>query len=390
MDKFGKKEVLATIRTLEDGSKDLMNVPLTKSGKITLTDEEFNNILEHIRLRFSLTPRCNLWCIFCSNEGSSYDEKLSGGFADIDLVTELSDIVLQNTSLRRIDISGGEPTIHPDIYNIRHGEKSKLIEWTKKYEDIRFSFHSNGVFLFPETVDAMKNSFSRIGISIHSLNFDTWNRLSNNGTYSINTQKEKFDLLKDNLEYIASQNIGNKIFLKSVIMRGYNDSEKELSEFLEGCESYGFHPKFLQFDAQYPEQKKLVVGRKELFEKLERIGCEFSEDAPFHNDPKTYIPGTIFSYKSVDGLHSIFGCGEEGACTACYDFLCAFVKPTQNGDRLYFKPCSVKDDIFDVTDALRKKDSKEVLNIFKETREFLMTKPGLGAIGWNKDPKYRK
>jgi molybdenum cofactor biosynthesis enzyme MoaA len=209
--------------------------------------------------------------------------------------------------------------------------------------------------------------------------------------FPVEVQREKFNKVVSNLEYLGQQGIGHKVFIKSVVMKGVNDSEEELKAIIDLCDKYNFHPKFLEFEPQYPDQKKYIVGRKELFEKLEKIGCKFSDDAPKHNDPETYIPGVNFDYKGKNdlvGLHSIFGCGLKGACESCYSFLCMFVKPDKNGLGLYLKPCSVLDTRFDLTHALKTNDAAQLLSLFKMSREYLMLAPGFNSCGWNKENNY--
>lgn len=382
-----KKEAEATVRkTKNDRYYDLYTKSLVKKGKKRLTNKQFLDLFRKLRLRFTLTPRCNLWCIFCSNEGSSYSAK-SQLHSDINLVIKLSEMLLKKTPLKSIDFSGGEPLIHPDFKD----KKFKLINWTKKYPKIRFSIHTNGIGLEPIIIDKIKNNFSRIGVTFNSLNFNTWNKMVNlNGFFPSDIQKKKFKKLMENLEYLRKQNVGNKVFLKRVIMKGINDSFKELKEFLDFCNDCQFHPKFLEFEPQFPGQKKYQVGRKELFAKLEKIGVYFSKDAPRHNNPNTYIPGVNFKYKNApDGLHSIFGCGLEAACKTCYDFLCMFVKPSENGNGLYLKPCSVLDTRIDLTHAINTENYEQLLDLFKMSREYLMLAPGLGmTANWNKESEF--
>lgn len=378
------EEAAATVRKKNGKYFDLAQVSLVTKGIHKLTDKQFLDLFTKVRLRFDLTTQCNIWCIFCSNEGSSYDAKC-GKEANIDDVMYLSDVLIRNTPLQSIDFSGGEPTIHSDFLK----GTFKLIKWSKKYPQIRFSLHSNGVSLTPKIIDQIKNNFSRIGVSVHSLNFDTWNKITNlNNFYPPAIQKVKFKNLLDNMSYLAKQNIGDKVFIKSVVMKGINDSEEELAALLNFCAANNFHPKFLEFEPQYPEHEKYVVGRKELFARLEKIGCQFSIDAPRHNSPNKYIPGVNFSYQNQKGLHSIFGCGDKAACESCYLFLCMFVKATESGRGLYLKPCPPLDTRFDLSWALAKKDQKQILSIFKASREYLMLTPGLGIKGWNKEEQY--
>jgi molybdenum cofactor biosynthesis enzyme MoaA len=381
-----KDEVAATIMKDVNGKYiDKYEQSLTKKGITNLTDQQMNNLFSELRLRISLSPKCNLSCLFCSNEGACYASKKDSA-PDLKKIIKLNEMLIKNTSLKQIDFSGGEPLLHPDFLE----EKYELIKWTKKHPEVRFSLHTNGINLSANIINKIKDNFSRIGISLHSINFDSWDKITNpSGKFSENMQKERFQKIMDNLKYLSEQNIGDKVFLKSVVIRGINDSKGELKSFLDFCKKLKFHPKFLQFDPQYSSQKDLQVKRKELFTKLSEIGVDFKEDTPFHNDPHTYLPGINFKYKStLEGLHSIFGCGDFAACKSCYNFLCMFVKFSSDGSRVYLKPCAVLDSQIDITPAIEKENMPQLFNLFKISREYLMLAPGLGTCGWNKEEKY--
>lgn len=384
----GDLEARATVRVLDDGSKDLTKISLVKQGYITLTDKQTEEILSRVRFRYSLIPKCNIWCVFCSNEGLAYSEKKHGTQASIDQIIALSEMFLANSRLRNIDLSGGEPTLHTDVARIINGQESKLINWTKRYcgTDVRFSLHSNGINLEKKLIDETKGHFSRFGVSVNAIDFDIWNRLTNfNNIYSIEAQKDKFAKMMRNLQYISEQGIGHKVFMKMVVMRGYNDSPEHFKKFLDTCEKWNFHPKFLEFEPQFQEQVSLKVDRAELFTKLRDLGATFDSDAPFHNNPDTYIPATNFRYGSAPlGLHSIFGCGTKGACETCYDFLCVFIKSNSKSD-LYLKPCSVTDYRVNFKKAIENKDFELAFKLFKQSREYLMTLPGIGKTCWRGD-----
>jgi len=296
-------------------------------------------------------------------------------------------MLLKKTTLKSIDFSGGEPTLHPDFQH----KRSQLLKWQKKYPNIRFSFHTNGILLLPDFIDEIKDSFARIGIAIHSFNFDTWDKMTNfRRKFSSNVQVKKFKNLQKNIEYLAKQNIGHKVFVKNVIMKGVNDSIEEIRLFLDKCNYYKFHPKFLEFEPQYPNQKKYVLGRKELFSKMRDIGCKFSDDIPDYRNEKTYIPAITFKYKDAPlGLHGIFGCGSETACNSCCEYMCMFVKSYQNGNGLYLKPCSVLDTRFDLTHAIKTQNYDHLLELFKMSREYLLLTPGIGSYGWNKEDEFK-
>lgn len=378
------------IRKKNGNYYDLCKDSLVNKGIKRLTDEQFLSLFKKFRLRFNLTSQCNIWCIFCSNEGSAYSAKCQKSLAKIDLITKLSDILIKNTAVQSIEFSGGEPTIHPDFTS---GEY-KLINWTKKHPLIKYAIHSNGIMLTPPVIDQIKDNFFKIGLSIHSVNFETWNKITNlKDFFTRKQQLLKFEKMMENIEYLSKCKIGYKVFIKSVVIRGINDGEKELSDFLEFCAQRGFHPKFFEFEPQYTEQEKYVVKRKEFFEKLEKLGCKFSADTPRNNLADSYIPSVNFDYKKEQGtpkgLHSIFGCGDSGACKGCYINLPIFIKPTEDCRGLYIKPCSPLDTRFDLTWAVENGDVKQILDLFKMSREYLMLTPGLGINGWNKEEEYK-
>ena len=92
-------EALANIRKAMSGKyENLCRSSLVKKGKKSLTNKQMITLFKKLRLRFSLTPQCNLWCLFCSNEGSSYKEKKNKQ-ANVDQVINLSEILLKNTPL---------------------------------------------------------------------------------------------------------------------------------------------------------------------------------------------------------------------------------------------------------------------------------------------------
>ena len=121
---------------------------------------------------------------------------------------------------------------------------------------------------------------------------------------------------------------------------------------------------------------------------MKKLGCEFSDDVPINNNEDVYIPSVNFvsnREKSFPmGLHSILGCGGEGACKSCYIYLPIFIKPELNGKGLYIKPCPPLNTRFDITRALRNRDDKQVLELIKLSREYLMLMPGLGIKNWIK------
>ena len=77
------------------------------------------NLKESLRLfplRIAITDYCNLNCFFCSNEGMPLFQR-NKKHADIEQLKYLLTILIDR-GLKNISITGGEPTIHPEILEL--------------------------------------------------------------------------------------------------------------------------------------------------------------------------------------------------------------------------------------------------------------------------------
>lgn len=72
-----------------------------------------SNIIHKNRFRVSITPKCNMQCIYCHNEGNNSSR------ADMS-IPELDNILSLGLKLgiNEIRLTGGEPLLHPDIKTI--------------------------------------------------------------------------------------------------------------------------------------------------------------------------------------------------------------------------------------------------------------------------------
>ncbi|MBU3957198.1 hypothetical protein KKI19_02935 [Patescibacteria group bacterium] len=92
-----KDEAEITVRKTKNGRYyDLTQAILTKEGIKRLSISQLMGLFAKLRLRFTLTPQCNIWCVFCSNEGSTYTAKHEK-HADIDLVIKLCEMLFKKT-----------------------------------------------------------------------------------------------------------------------------------------------------------------------------------------------------------------------------------------------------------------------------------------------------
>ncbi|MEN6610028.1 MAG: GTP 3',8-cyclase MoaA [Methanoregulaceae archaeon] len=151
-------------------------------------------------LRVSLTPRCNLNCIYCHSEG----EKNPKGEMS---AAEIGDII--NTAaefgVRSVKFTGGEPLLRTDLADI--------ISAVPK--GIECSMTTNGTLLADIASDLHDAGLKRVNISVDSLDREKYKRISGK------------DLLPDVISGIeAAIDVGlTPVKLNMVVLDGINDNE---------------------------------------------------------------------------------------------------------------------------------------------------------------------
>src|SRR5688500_15315537 len=129
--------------------------------------DQFGRAIEYLRI--SITDRCNFRCVYCMPEaGLNWLPK-----ADILSYEEIRDVVgqLAPLGLRRLRITGGEPTIRPNL-----NELIAMLRAIPGIEDIALS--TNGVRL-PQIAELLRESgLDRVNMSVDSLKPDRIARIA--------------------------------------------------------------------------------------------------------------------------------------------------------------------------------------------------------------------
>jgi cyclic pyranopterin phosphate synthase len=156
-------------------------------------------------LRISLTPACNLSCIYCHKEGEkSPGNQISAG--------EIAEVlrVAAGFDMRSVKFTGGEPLLRPDlpeiIKSVPHSMESSLT--------------TNGTLLADQASSLKGAGLKRVNISLDSLNPDTYKKITGS------------DKLSDVLSGIdaALEAELTPVKLNMVVLEGVNDHE--IDEFL--------------------------------------------------------------------------------------------------------------------------------------------------------------
>lgn len=172
------------------------------SSRPKLTDP-FDREINYLRL--SVTDRCNLRCTYCMAEDMTFLPR-----QQILSLEELRDAAAAFVALgiRKIRLTGGEPTIRRDIL--------KLVESLASLDGLdELTMTTNGIKL-PAMAQSLKDAgVSRLNISIDSLRADRFKALTRVGE------------LQQVLAGIEAARVAKfkKLKLNAVILAGFNDDE---------------------------------------------------------------------------------------------------------------------------------------------------------------------
>ena len=186
-----------------------MHLPLLQAPVgTTLPGEVGPHSIAAVRvLRISLTDRCNLRCVYCMPaEGMRWLPQ-----AQLLSVTEIVEVVRAAAEIHgitRIKLTGGEPTVRPDL--------PQIIEAIARINAVReISLTTNGVLLKRQAGDLKQAGLDRITISLDSLKPERFSRITRNGNLTA--------VLRGLAHVIATGFAHTKI--NCVVMRYVNDDE---------------------------------------------------------------------------------------------------------------------------------------------------------------------
>ncbi|MBP6773386.1 MAG: GTP 3',8-cyclase MoaA [Gemmatimonadaceae bacterium] len=243
-----------------------------------LTDQ-FGRSIEYLRI--SVTDRCNFRCRYCMPlEGLPWLPK-----AEILRYEEIAEIVRQLAplGLRRIRLTGGEPTIRPHL--------SRLIRMLRDIDGVEdIALSTNGVKL-PELASEFRDAgLDRVNISADSLRADR--------VIAIARRDLGFDIVR---AASAAQAAGiSPIKINVVVMRGINDDE--VADFAALTKVHPWHVRFIEL-MPVGELRELtwdhVVPSDELLARVRTLGALAPDAGPARgNGPAVYwrfadAPGSI-------------------------------------------------------------------------------------------------
>lgn len=283
--------------------------------------DQFGRRIEYLRI--SVTDRCNFRCVYCMpREGLPWLPK-----AEILSYEEIAEVVRQLAplGLRRLRITGGEPTIRPELARL-----VQMLRAIPGIEDIALS--TNGVRL-PAVAGLLKEAgLDRVNMSADSLRPDriVWTA----------RRDLKFDPIRSAL---AADEAGLAPFkINVVVMRGINDDEIE--DFARLTLDHPWHVRFIEL-MPVGEMRELtwdhVVPSGDVLARIRRLG----ELAPCDGPPRGNGPAAYYQLAGARGTVGVISPLTHTYCAACNR-----VRLTADG---HLRTCLFGDHMVDLRTPLR-------------------------------------
>jgi len=197
-----------------------------------------NREIKHIR--FSITSKCNLKCVYCDREG--FTPKTSE--LTVDEITKLCKILAEILNVTRIKFTGGEPLCREEIVQI-----IKNVSNLHLYKDI--SMTTNGLLLYEKAKQLRTAGLNRINVSLGSFKPEVYRKI-----YGI----DALDIVLKGLE--EAKEVGlDPIKINFVILKGLNHNE--LETMFDFCRKNGFILQLIELH----EVSDAVGGNGEFYKK---------------------------------------------------------------------------------------------------------------------------
>ena len=280
-------------------------------------------------LRVSVTNECNLNCFYCHREGCQNGKREMSA----DEIAKIAEVATE-FGVRRVKLTGGEPSLRHDIADVVAKIARTPIE--------EVSMSTNGTLLADVAHDLAYAGLSRVNISLDTLDPETYESI---------TEKNLLDDVLSGLD--AALNAGLKpVKLNMVVLAGLNDDEIE--RMIDYSSNRGAV-------LQLIELMKMPTGSQTFYHHYLDLG-----------DVERLLSGRARAIQTRHSMHArkryILPEGEVEVVRPMHNsefcMHCTRLRLTHDG---YLKPCLMRnDDLVDVLSCLREGSADGVRKAFKE------------------------
>ena len=252
---------------------------------------------QHDYLRISVTERCNLRCTYCMPEEGVPLSPPSHLLTTPEIIYLSSLFVSEGVT--KIRLTGGEPTIRPDIIPLMHSIGDLRRQGLRE-----LCITTNGIALHRKL-----DSMAEAGLTGVNLSLDTLDPLQ----FQIMTRRKGFEAVMKSMDRIVEMNrlgAGIKLKINCVIMRKVN--EREIIPFVELSKDKDVEIRFIEympFDGNKWNQEKMISYKEMLgIIRSKYPGLQKVLDHK-NNTSKTYkVPGFVGTIGFITSMTEHF-CG---------------------------------------------------------------------------------
>ena len=180
---------------------------------MNVLEDSFGRKFPYIRL--SISDVCNFKCGYCLPDGYKIDKSDNRTFINIEEIERLTR-ALSELGVSKIRLTGGEPTVRKDFFEI--------IKIIKENSGIKKTVITTNGYRLDKIANDIKNSgLDGINISIDSLNAETFKKI---------TGHDRLEEILRGIKNLQKLNFKN-IKINAVLLKGVNDSEKDFNDWAE-------------------------------------------------------------------------------------------------------------------------------------------------------------
>lgn len=241
-------------------------------------------------LRVSLTDRCNLRCTYCLPENVRFAPER----ASSDELQQLIELIHETVGVYKIRITGGEPTLHPDL--------TELVRHARTVTDL-IGMTSNGILL-SEQLPALKAAgLQRINISLDTDNPHDFKRL---------TRRDGFE------QVIKAIRTAKTLGFAPVKVNCVAMQQTDFQAMVQLAQWEQFHLRFIELMAigeALPWQQKAYIDAAAIRQRLEHQGLQLHEAR--HLDEATARIWTVPDLDPIDCSVGFITTTSAPFCSTC-------------------------------------------------------------------------
>jgi GTP 3',8-cyclase len=273
-------------------------------------------------LRISLTDKCNMRCVYCMSEDMVFQP-------NDELLTSAEILRLVNLFARlgvdKIRLTGGEPTVHPELLTIVSGVRAAGIT--------RISMTTNGLRLAELAVPLKQAGLERVNVSVDTLDPDRFHRVTRWG---------HLDKVLAGVRAAEAAGL-TPIKINAVIARGFN--EQDVADLARLTLSHPWQVRFIEmmpFGDVAAFAQDATISQAEIMQRIE------AEVGPLYPIAEGRLDGEARLYR-LEGSHAAVGFISTLTNPFCAS--CSRVRLTADG---HLRLCLLRDDEGDLRTPLRR------------------------------------